>query len=1180
MWTYLCNRFDGTVNDQNRALTKRRLYAELEAARCKPNSDLEGHLNSMIRLRTRLQTVGMALDDTVFSGMLVSSLPAGDRFDRLRGLVESGLDCVDTPEKIVEMAITYDKANKADQLLSRAFGSSERAPNPNQQGKPRNGNGGGNGGYKRPGNTKREESQRQREEDRKAGNCFGCHKLGHSRRDCPNEASSGGGQANLSYTGHASVTAGQQAATQKGDAGGASAQSGRQGGPSVGTGGFSSDDGGSAGMQCHASTSTATQQNGYQPESWVYDTGANRHLRKKETVKGYNGTTAPAGVGTIDLWVVVNGGHVAVRLEDVYYSPGRPNLFSQSEARKQGFKVAYDDTKGLYTLSKNLATALQAHLRPCGLWMFTAHNEFLPGERSPLVPEAMVNYALRDGVADLQCWHERLGHLCHQHVRKMVDNDLVDGMMLRKRQFVTCEACQLGKQRAKTPQKMLDRGVTERNQLVFADLLFPPKNYNCTRFNAVLVVMDAYTRFVTVYPVKTKHKDDVNPLIKRYINWAERQCTGCKVKTMFTDGGGEFVNDEMTAWYQSNGITHTATPKNSSRLKRLRPGDDEVLEGEEVRAEDEQLQHTTEPPHASWMDREPPTFNDDIVFSRVQPPFGREAAEASGETEHDRSEEEVPIDEDDSHNDNENDEIGGTESEYGHDDTQINSVIGDDFADGRARDVQNELPPGNVEEQNSIGEEGPASYNEEDEYDAEGASDDGEQYQAEPLHITGHRRSRDDEESVISGQAEPKRTRTGLVYVADGEAEDEELTREFAVYAAIAMVTAKQENPQQRLWHESEVRLPRGVKQATQSTQRKEWWAGMEKEMAAMEAKDVLELVPEEVMPIGKRALETMWRFQFKTDSEGNVVRFRPRLCARGDKQEPEVDFFSMEIYSPVARMASFRLFVALCEILDLDPFQCDVDTAFLNASLKITHYIRRIAGFPIKKGWVYKVKHTLYGLHQSGREWYDELNTWLENHGWSRCASEPCLYVYNKGDVLALLLVYVDDIICGTNYEAWKVSFFAELNARYRIKDQGRLHSYLGVQVELTEEGAFLHQTKYAKDVLRRFGFEVARGCRSPLDPTIKLRAVTEVDKQPGIDYRAAIGSLMYMATGTRPDLAFPVGYLSRFVENPTVQHGGALKRVLRYLVATTDHGIFFKKPKASSLSKVNAIKIEGLVG
>lgn len=183
---------------------------------------------------------------------------------------------------------------------------------------------------------------------------------------------------------------------------------------------------------------------------------------------------------------------------------------------------------------------------------------------------------------------------------------------------------------------------------------------------------------------------------------------------------------------------------------------------------------------------------------------------------------------------------------------------------------------------------------------------------------------------MIRGEAQPKRTRTGLVCVADGDAEngdDEDLMREFTVYAAIAFVAMKQEPPQQRLWHESEVRLPRGVNQAMRSPQRKEWWAGMEKEMAAMQAKDVLELVPEDEMPVRKRALETMWRFQFKTDNEGNVIRFRPRLCARGDKQEPEVDFFSMEIFSPVARMASFRLFVALCILLGLDPIQCDVDT-------------------------------------------------------------------------------------------------------------------------------------------------------------------------------------------------------------------------------------------------------------
>jgi hypothetical protein len=201
--------------------------------------------------------------------------------------------------------------------------------------------------------------------------------------------------------------------------------------------------------------------------------------------------------------------------------------------------------------------------------MFTAHNEFLPGERSPLVPEAMVNFALRDGVADLQCWHERLGHLNPQYVRKMADEGLVEGMMLRRRQFDMCEACQLGKQRAKATMKHLERGVTERNELVFADLLFPPRNYNCTRFKAVLVIMDAHTRFVTAFPVKDKTKEEVNPLIRRYVAWAERQCPGCKVRTVFSDGGGEFVNDEITNWYQSHGVIHTTTPRNSSRLNMV-----------------------------------------------------------------------------------------------------------------------------------------------------------------------------------------------------------------------------------------------------------------------------------------------------------------------------------------------------------------------------------------------------------------------------------------------------------------------------------------------------------------------------------------------------------------------------------------------------------------------------------
>ncbi|KAG3193595.1 hypothetical protein PC128_g10108 [Phytophthora cactorum] len=106
---------------------------------------------------------------------------------------------------------------------------------------------------------------------------------------------------------------------------------------------------------------------------------------------------------SIEDLLQMNRRHVALPLEHVYYSPTRPNLFSQSVSREQSFNVDYDDEKATYPLSKNLATALQAPLKSkCGLWMFTAHNEFLPGENNPLVPDPMVNFALREGVADLR----------------------------------------------------------------------------------------------------------------------------------------------------------------------------------------------------------------------------------------------------------------------------------------------------------------------------------------------------------------------------------------------------------------------------------------------------------------------------------------------------------------------------------------------------------------------------------------------------------------------------------------------------------------------------------------------------------------------------------------------------------------------------------------------------------
>ncbi|KAG4038346.1 hypothetical protein PC123_g26089 [Phytophthora cactorum] len=113
---------------------------------------------------------------------------------------------------------------------------------------------------------------------------------------------------------------------------------------------------------------------------------------------------------------------------------------------------------------------------------------------------------------------------------------------------------------------------------------------------------------------------------------------------------------------------------------------------------------------------------------------------------------------------------------------------------------------------------------------------------------------------------------------------------------------------------------------------------------------------------------------------------------------------------------------------------------AYLNARNRALAFVRSIAGFPLKRGWVYKVNNALYGLHESGREWYDELYGWPSSKGLQRSLTEPCLYYFFDGDTTPLVLVYVDDIICATIKESWKTQFFADRRAKYGIKDLGRL--------------------------------------------------------------------------------------------------------------------------------------------
>ncbi|POM65144.1 Integrase catalytic core protein, partial [Phytophthora palmivora] len=289
----------------------------------------------------------------------------------------------------------------------------------------------------------------------------------------------------------------------------------------------------------------------------------------------------------------------------------------------------------------------------------------------------------------------------------------------------------------------------------------------------------------------------------------------------------------------------------------------------------------------------------------------------------------------------------------------------------------------------------------------------------------------------------------------------------------------------------------------------------------------------------------------------GYVIRFRARLVARGFRQIAGVDFD--DTFSPVARMSSFRLLLALV--------QGDINNAYLNANLKIKQYIKDIEGFPSEAG-LYEVNKALYGLRQSGKEWNDELDAWFKANGFIQCRSEPCLYFYSENDTIAFVLVYVDDLICASNSEDFKCGIFDKLGKDYGIKDLGLLHKYLGIRVRQSDGEITIDQQHYAEKVLARFGLnKESNSSAIPMETTLRLEACKQKNNgeckhdQDQIGYREVVGCLMYLVTSTRPDLMYAVGQLSRYVDHPTEKHVGSAKRVLRYVLGTTGKGITYRK-------------------
>ena len=235
-----------------------------------------------------------------------------------------------------------------------------------------------------------------------------------------------------------------------------------------------------------------------------------------------------------------------------------------------------------------------------------------------------------------------------------------------------------------------------------------------------------------------------------------------------------------------------------------------------------------------------------------------------------------------------------------------------------------------------------------------------------------------------------------------------------------------------------------------------------------------------------------------------------------------------------------------------------DVNSAFLNGFLNEEVFVEQPKGFqdPCFMDHVLRLKKALYGLKQAPRAWYDRLTTYLLDHGFKRGQADKTLFVKRDKKSLIFAQVYVDDIVFGSPIDHLAHEFSEEMKREFEMSMVGELNYFLGLQVKQREDGIFISQEKYAKNLVKRFGLDSKKHTSTPMSSSAKLSrdaAGVEVDLTL---YRSMIVSLLYLIT-SRPDIAFSVGVCTRFQAAPKESQLTAIKRIIRYINGTSDYGI-----------------------
>ena len=727
-------------------------------------------------------------------------------------------------------------------------------------------------------------------------------------------------------------------------------------------------------------------------------------------------------------------------------------------------------------------------------------------------------------------WHQRLGHVHESRLKKCVQNKFVQGIDVDEiTELSFCEGCLAGKMCRKPFPTVGEIRSTRKLQLVHSDICGPMQTQSIGGAKYFVTFIDDYTRCCAVYFMKCK--SEVLDKFKE-IEVTTTNDAGRAIGSLRTDNDGEYWSFAFQNYLKEKGIRHELTVPHSpqqngvsERMNRTlvesarsmiaHAGLSNIFWAEAISAAAyvrNRLPTTAlkegETPYERWYGRKP-----DVSHFRV---FGCMAYAHVPDCERrklDAKSKKMRF-------------VGYSLTSKGYrlfDETNRKLYI--------RRDVEfNESDFG----QKSVMTTEPDPKSMEVKQNADATAKDEEE-------VAENRRSEKEEEQLELRRSE----RTRKTPVRYG----------YEEYADTATYRVRHV-----AYHLSEVDEPSTIQEAKSGDHAAEWKVATEAEYNSLIENKTWKLVE---LPPGRKAIGCKWVFKLKHDVDGRVERFKARLVAKGYAQKYGIDYD--EIFSPIVRFSSIRFLLAFAVQRDFLIHQMDVETAFLNGKLDEEIYMQQPEGYlkPGEEHLVCKLEKSLYGLKQSSRCWNKAFREGVEKIGFTQASADPCVFI-RKEDTLTIIAIHVDDLMILAENILEMQRLKDSLKLQFKMKDIGELHYYLGVCIVQDREGkqVYIHQGQYIEKMLKKFGQTEAKSVSTPADLNVKLQKEDGVSRPVDtISYQSIVGSLVYAAITTRPDIVQAVGVVTKFCANPTQSHLSAAKRILKYLKGTGYLGLSYKK-------------------